>query len=79
MASFVDLRCHHLDHEPCAGFPVETVLDPYPTAVHPHVFVDQRQAEPGTLAAGASAGATLHVTLLLTRGRARKLGLPITG
>ena len=59
--SFVQLRCHQLDHEACTGFSIETVFHPHTPAVHSHVFVDERQAEPGTFAAGSSTGAAVAV------------------
>ena len=45
-----------LDHEAGSGLAVQPVLDPHPPAVHAHVLVDERQPEPGAVAAGAPAG-----------------------
>ena len=44
-----------LDHEPGARLAVGAILDPDPSAVQAHVLVDERQAEPGAVAAGCAA------------------------
>ena len=51
-----DLLGRQLEHEAGAGLAVGAVLDPHPAAVHAHVLVDQRQAEPGAVAARSAPG-----------------------
>ena len=51
------LACRQLDHEPRPRLAVAAVLDPHPAAVHADVLVDERQPEPGALAAAAPPGA----------------------
>jgi hypothetical protein len=56
MSSDRHLFCGQFEDEASAGFTVGSILDPYPSTVHSHVFVDKCQAEAGAVAAGSPAG-----------------------
>src|SRR3954451_6216714 len=56
MSSDSDLFRRQLQHESRASLTVAAVFDPHPAAVHAYVLVDQRQSQPGAIAARAPSG-----------------------